>query len=205
MGARVPGDCQLRAVTASIHPTDRCVRGAVPGGVGLCQHRGVQGVAAERLPPLQSGAAERCTQPGPGTAAAPHRPRHQQVTGDGIAGGHGTLSSSEPPPVPSLQELEAFIKEATAGLSKQVQEGDYDGLVEVMGHLLRVKDRQAATDGMFGPLKETIALLSTYGEEMPEEVHQQLQVSGSGCGARCGLLSPVNDNFFRLNLRYTAL
>ncbi|XP_040542548.1 dynein axonemal heavy chain 17 isoform X5 [Gallus gallus] len=75
----------------------------------------------------------------------------------------------------SLQELEAFIKEATAGLSKQVQEGDYDGLVEVMGHLLRVKDRQAATDGMFGPLKETIALLSTYGEEMPEEVHQQLQ------------------------------
>lgn len=188
MGARVPGDCQLRAVTASIHPTDRCVRGAVPGGVGLCQHRGVQGVAAERLPPLQSGAAERCTQPGPGTAAAPHRPRHQQVTGDGIAGGHGTLSSSEPPPVPSLQELEAFIKEATAGLSKQVQEGDYDGLVEVMGHLLRVKDRQAATDGMFGPLKETIALLSTYGEEMPEEVHQQLQVSGSGCGARCGLM-----------------
>ncbi|OXB61088.1 hypothetical protein ASZ78_013651 [Callipepla squamata] len=75
----------------------------------------------------------------------------------------------------SLQELEAFIKEATAGLSKLVQEGDYEGLVEVMGHLLRVKDRQAATDGMFEPLKEIITLLSTYGEEMPEEVHQQLQ------------------------------
>ncbi|XP_015735401.1 dynein heavy chain 17, axonemal [Coturnix japonica] len=74
----------------------------------------------------------------------------------------------------SLQELDAFIKEVTAGLSKPVEEGDYDGLVEAMGHLMRVKDRQATTDVMFGPLKETIALLSTYGEEMPEEVHQQL-------------------------------
>ncbi|NWI15075.1 DYH17 protein, partial [Crypturellus soui] len=27
---------------------------------------------------------------------------------------------------------------------------------------------------MFEPLKETIALLKTYGEEMPEEIHQQL-------------------------------
>ncbi|XP_071881804.1 dynein axonemal heavy chain 17 [Anas platyrhynchos] len=75
----------------------------------------------------------------------------------------------------SLQELEGFIKEATAGLTKPVEEGDYDGLVEVMGHLMRVKDRQATTDGMFEPLKETIALLSTYGEEMPEEIHLQLQ------------------------------
>lgn len=72
-----------------------------------------------------------------------------------------------------------------------MQEGDYDGLVEVMGHLLRVKDRQAATDGMFGPLKETIALLSMFGEEMPEEVHQQLQVSGSGCGVRHRLVGQV--------------
>ncbi|NWR68053.1 DYH17 protein, partial [Bucorvus abyssinicus] len=28
---------------------------------------------------------------------------------------------------------------------------------------------------MFEPLKEMVALLSTYGEEMPEEIHQQLQ------------------------------
>ncbi|XP_010211142.1 PREDICTED: dynein heavy chain 17, axonemal, partial [Tinamus guttatus] len=74
----------------------------------------------------------------------------------------------------SLQELENFMKEANAGLTKPLQEGDYDGLVEVMGHLMRVKDRQAATDSMFQPLKETIALLKTYGEEMPEEIHQQL-------------------------------
>ncbi|XP_067164351.1 dynein axonemal heavy chain 17 [Apteryx mantelli] len=74
----------------------------------------------------------------------------------------------------SLQELENFMKEANAGLTKPLQEGDYDGLVEVMGHLMRVKDRQATTDSMFEPLKETIALLKTYGEEMPEEIHQQL-------------------------------
>ncbi|NXT30370.1 DYH17 protein, partial [Syrrhaptes paradoxus] len=28
---------------------------------------------------------------------------------------------------------------------------------------------------MFEPLKETVALLSTYGDEMPEAIHQQLQ------------------------------
>ncbi|NWQ91943.1 DYH17 protein, partial [Burhinus bistriatus] len=75
----------------------------------------------------------------------------------------------------SLQELEDFIREANAGLSKHLEEGDYDGLVEVMGHLMRVKERQAETNSMFGPLKETVALLSTYGEEMPEEIHLQLQ------------------------------
>ncbi|XP_059684255.1 dynein axonemal heavy chain 17 [Gavia stellata] len=74
----------------------------------------------------------------------------------------------------SLQELADFIQEANAGLSKPLEEGDYDGLVEVMGHLMRVKERQAATDSMFEPLKETVALLSTYGEDMPEEIHLQL-------------------------------
>lgn len=70
------------------------------------------------------------------------------------------------------------MKEANAGLTKPLKEGDYDGLVEVMGHLMRVKDRQAATDHMFEPLKQTIELLKTYGEEMPEEIHMQLHV---GC------------------------
>ncbi|XP_064006872.1 dynein axonemal heavy chain 17 [Pogoniulus pusillus] len=75
----------------------------------------------------------------------------------------------------SLQELENFIQDANAGLNKSLEEGDYDGLVEVMGHLMRVKERQVVTDNMFEPLKETIALLSTYGEEMPEEIHMKLQ------------------------------
>jgi hypothetical protein len=49
-------------------------------------------------------------------------------------------------------------------------------LVGCMGYLLAVKDRQATTDEMFEPLKQTIELLKTYEQEMPEEVHLQLQV-----------------------------
>lgn len=77
----------------------------------------------------------------------------------------------------SLQDLATFMKEVNAGLTKPVKEGDYDGLVEVMGHLMRVKDRHVATDNMFEPLKQTIELLKLYGEEMPEEIHMQLHVS----------------------------
>ncbi|XP_078230912.1 dynein axonemal heavy chain 17 isoform X3 [Callithrix jacchus] len=75
----------------------------------------------------------------------------------------------------SLADLEAFMKGARMGLTKPLKEGDYDGLVEVMGHLMKVKERQAATDNMFEPLKQTIELLKTYGEEMPEELHLKLQ------------------------------
>lgn len=77
---------------------------------------------------------------------------------------------------PSLRDLDGFIKEVKDGLTKTVEEGDYQGLVGVMGHLMRMKDRQAATDTMFSPLKETIQFLKDFGEELPDEVHAQLQV-----------------------------
>ena len=41
---------------------------------------------------------------------------------------------------------------------------------------MAVKDKQPVADNMFEPLKETIELLKTYGQELPDEVHQQLQV-----------------------------
>ena len=75
----------------------------------------------------------------------------------------------------SLKELGEFIKTADNGLLKTVEEGDYNGLVECMGYLVAVKERQATTDDMFDPLKQTIELLKTYEQEMPEEVHMQLQ------------------------------
>ncbi|XP_057895061.1 dynein axonemal heavy chain 17 [Melospiza georgiana] len=75
----------------------------------------------------------------------------------------------------SLEELQNFIKESTAGLSKPLEEGDYEGLVEVMAHLAKVRERQEATDMMFEPLKETVALLKTYGDKMPEEILLLLQ------------------------------
>ena len=56
-------------------------------------------------------------------------------------------------------------------------DGDYDALVQCIEQLSAVKERTAATDEMFEPLKETIELLRQYGQELPEEVHDQLQVS----------------------------
>ncbi|XP_027763088.1 dynein heavy chain 9, axonemal-like [Empidonax traillii] len=75
----------------------------------------------------------------------------------------------------SLADLEEFLQTAEEGLSRKVEKGDYEGLVEVMGHLLAVKERHGATDAMFGPLRETIDLLRAYEQEVPGEVHQQLE------------------------------
>uniref|UniRef100_A0AAX7TU92 Dynein axonemal heavy chain 17 n=1 Tax=Astatotilapia calliptera TaxID=8154 RepID=A0AAX7TU92_ASTCA len=75
----------------------------------------------------------------------------------------------------SLLDLEKFITVVQAGLSQQVEEGDYDGLVEVMGNLLAVKERQNATDTMFEPLQQTIALLKEYEQELPDVVYKQLE------------------------------
>lgn len=41
---------------------------------------------------------------------------------------------------------------------------------------MNVKDRQASTDEMFEPIKETIELLKQYDQELPEEVNVLLQV-----------------------------
>lgn len=48
----------------------------------------------------------------------------------------------------SLKELAEFIKTTDSGLMKPVEEGDYTGLVDCMGYLFAVKDRQATTDEM---------------------------------------------------------
>ena len=76
----------------------------------------------------------------------------------------------------SLADLEAFIKNSENGLLKKVEK-DFQGLVEIMGHLMALKERQSSTDEMFEPLKQTIELLKTYGQELPETVFEQLEVS----------------------------
>ncbi|NWR75951.1 DYH9 protein, partial [Centropus unirufus] len=75
----------------------------------------------------------------------------------------------------SLADLDEFIKTANKGLNVKVEKGDYDGLVEVMGHLQAVKERQSVTDAMFEPLKQTIELLRAYEQQLPEEVYKQLE------------------------------
>ena len=61
-------------------------------------------------------------------------------------------------------------------LTQNVEEGNYDQLVEVMIQLQAMKDRQPTTDNMFEPLKQTIELLRTYGQELSDDVHQKLEV-----------------------------
>ncbi|XP_006154552.1 dynein heavy chain 11, axonemal [Tupaia chinensis] len=75
----------------------------------------------------------------------------------------------------SLNELQEFIKETDIGLQRELNEGDHDGLVDIMGHLLAVRSRQRTTDELFEPLKETITLLESYGQKMPEQVYIQLE------------------------------
>ncbi|KAG8139083.1 hypothetical protein E2320_001864 [Naja naja] len=73
----------------------------------------------------------------------------------------------------SLADLEEFIKMTNLGLQKQLSEIDYNGLIDIMFHLLAVRDRQSATDGLFEPLKDTIVLLENYGQKMPDHVYIQ--------------------------------
>uniref|UniRef100_A0A8C9J5L0 Dynein axonemal heavy chain 9 n=1 Tax=Piliocolobus tephrosceles TaxID=591936 RepID=A0A8C9J5L0_9PRIM len=75
----------------------------------------------------------------------------------------------------SLANLEAFIKNSESGLLKKVEKGDFQGLVEIMGHLMAVKEWQSNTDEMFEPLKQTLELLKTYEQELPETVFKQLE------------------------------
>lgn len=75
----------------------------------------------------------------------------------------------------SLCDLGQFIRSADEGLQQTVVEGDYAALVNVMGYLYHVKERQATTDEMFGPLRETIELLTFYDQDIPEEVNVWLQ------------------------------
>lgn len=70
-----------------------------------------------------------------------------------------------------------FIKNSEGRLLKKVEKGDSNGLVEIMGHLKALKERQSSTDEIFEPLKQTIELLKTYEQELPETVFKQLEVS----------------------------
>nr|XP_025719696.1 dynein heavy chain 9, axonemal [Callorhinus ursinus] len=75
----------------------------------------------------------------------------------------------------SLADLEVFIKNSECGMLKKVEKGDFEGLIEVMGHLLALKERQSSIDEMFEPLQQTIELLKTYEQELPEMVFKQLE------------------------------
>ncbi|XP_041937573.1 dynein heavy chain 11, axonemal [Alosa sapidissima] len=75
----------------------------------------------------------------------------------------------------SVRNLAVFIESTDGGLSKKVTDGDYAGLVDIMGHLMAIRDRQISTDQHFKPLQATADLLKTYGQQLPEDVYAQLE------------------------------
>ncbi|KAG5833963.1 hypothetical protein ANANG_G00281520 [Anguilla anguilla] len=74
-----------------------------------------------------------------------------------------------------VQDLATFVHDTHKGLSRKVRDGDYAGLVDIMGHLMAIRDRQITTDQHFKPLKSTADLLKTYGQQLPEQVYSQLE------------------------------
>ena len=76
----------------------------------------------------------------------------------------------------SLKELDEFIKVKDVHLAKEVSEGDFAHLVAMMGHLGDVREKTAQYDNLFEPVKQKIELLKTYGQEVPDEVYEKLQV-----------------------------
>lgn len=76
----------------------------------------------------------------------------------------------------SVRELSSFLQDTTLGLSDKVVDGDYAGLVTIMGHLMAIRDRQISNEKHFKPLKSTAELLKTYGQQLPESIYTQLEV-----------------------------
>ena len=76
----------------------------------------------------------------------------------------------------SVRELSCFIQDTAHGLSAKVSDGDYEGLVNLMGHFRAIRDRQISNEQHFKPLNSTAELLKTYGQQLPESVYTQLEV-----------------------------
>ena len=64
--------------------------------------------------------------------------------------------------VTSFNDLQNFLDEAEIGLQSQISEGDYEGLVKIMGYIKAVKDRQPRYEAMFGEMNRIIRGLSIY-------------------------------------------
>lgn len=75
-----------------------------------------------------------------------------------------------------MKELTSFVEDTAHGLSNKVADGDYTGLVNIMGHLMAIRDRQISNEQHFKPLKSTAELLKTYGQQLPESIYTQLEV-----------------------------
>lgn len=76
-----------------------------------------------------------------------------------------------------MRSLRDFTVETDNGLLKPLEEGNYVGLVNIMGHLFKIRERQEEYDSMFKPLAEILQLLKMYDVEMPKDVYILMQVN----------------------------
>ena len=76
----------------------------------------------------------------------------------------------------SLKDLDEFIKNKNVHLAKEFKEGDYNNLIDMMSNLGDVREKTPHFDSMFEPLKFKIDLLKTYGQEIPDDIYEKLQV-----------------------------
>ncbi|XP_014248489.1 dynein beta chain, ciliary-like isoform X2 [Cimex lectularius] len=75
-----------------------------------------------------------------------------------------------------LTDLNKFIDDSSAALAKPLVKGDYDGLVAVIGVLLKINERSNEADTMFEPMRETVDLLKAHGVDLPEDIINLLAI-----------------------------
>eukprot|EP00762_Andalucia_godoyi_P002900 ANDGO_04168.mRNA.1 Dynein beta chain len=90
--------------------------------------------------------------------------------------------------VSSVTNVSSFVSEVTVGLQKEVPPGNYDKLVAAMDLLYQVRSRNDEFDGLFDPLKDTVALLRKYNRSIDDEILAKLEIlpeSWSSCKKLC--------------------
>ncbi|VDP78001.1 unnamed protein product [Echinostoma caproni] len=77
----------------------------------------------------------------------------------------------------TLENLKAFIEDSLTDMEIKgdAEKVDYDKLVTVLERLKLIREAEDATDAGFEPLRETVALLKEFGEELPESMNKLLE------------------------------
>lgn len=71
----------------------------------------------------------------------------------------------------SLEELHNFIGEANEVLKQEIEEHEYEKLVQIISILRNIEDRTMETDSMFDPLKKEVELLKKFDEDLDSKIN----------------------------------
>ena len=74
-----------------------------------------------------------------------------------------------------VSDLVKFVAATDVELDTEVSDTDRSTMLAVMGYLRDVRVREAETDAMFDPLRQTVSLLSKHQVATPEEILRQLE------------------------------